>query len=689
MSVDLMSLAWPANRVGEACLALAREARIETGRESVPAANLQTACSVLGIEAQRQDLTADRLADQLTELVPGIVQTPGGGFWALCGSGTRSLTLISPKYRKHRIDRVTLEKTILAPFAAGRDAEAAALAKTCGLGGAESKLREVLLRDQLRGTTLTPAWELQMPPGSSFAQQLRAAGVWGRLVRLFLVHFLEYTALILAWFAVGQGALTGRVDTGWLLGAAVLLALTIPARLFITRNQGWIALAGGGLLRQRLLVGAMAMDSDRMRREGAGQLMGRVLETESLEDLALGGGLLAALAALELLLAVVVLALGAAPVLGPLALFIWIALSVAIALRYLRLRRDWAAWRLHMTHGLVERMTGHRTRLAQEPPEKWHLREDREMEQYVRQSAEADRWAARLTALAPRGWLALGVLVLTPHFLSASPSSHGLAISLGGVLIALLAFRRAGLGVLQLADAWISWEKTSELFHSAGRNERSTVPPSRAQGEPVLEAANLAYTYANQHEPALSSCTLRISRGDALLLEGSSGSGKSTLVSVLAGMRDSTGLLLSSGLDRPSLGPRLWRKQVALAPQYHENHIMAASLAFNLLLGRDWPPADGDLQEAWEICQELGLGGLLERMPEGLHQTVGETGWQLSQGERSRVFLARALLQSSATEDGGLVILDESFGALDPETLGQCLQCALKRAPSLLVVAHP
>jgi len=35
------------------------------------------------------------------------------------------------------------------------------------------------------------------------------------------------------------------------------------------------------------------------------------------------------------------------------------------------------------------------------------------------------------------------------------------------------------------------------------------------------------------------------------------------------------------------------------------------------------------------------------------------------------------------------VILDESFAALDPETLEQCLECVLRRAPSLLVIAHP
>ena len=80
----------------------------------------------------------------------------------------------------------------------------------------------------------------------------------------------------------------------------------------------------------------------------------------------------------------------------------------------------------------------------------------------------------------------------------------------------------------------------------------------------------------------------------------------------------------------------------------------------------------------------MGLGPLLDRMPAGIQQIVGDTGWQLSQGERGRVFLARALLQRAE-----VVILDESFAALDPETLQQAVACADRRAATLLVVAHP
>ncbi|HZN95644.1 MAG TPA: ATP-binding cassette domain-containing protein, partial [Myxococcales bacterium] len=78
------------------------------------------------------------------------------------------------------------------------------------------------------------------------------------------------------------------------------------------------------------------------------------------------------------------------------------------------------------------------------------------------------------------------------------------------------------------------------------------------------------------------------------------------------------------------------------------------------------------------------LGPLLDRMPAGLLQTVGDSGWQLSHGERSRLYLARALAQ-----EADVVILDETFAALDPETLERAMECALRRAKTLVVIAHP
>ena len=142
--------------------------------------------------------------------------------------------------------------------------------------------------------------------------------------------------------------------------------------------------------------------------------------------------------------------------------------------------------------------------------------------------------------------------------------------------------------------------------------------------------------------------------------------------------------MLLHGLDMQTRGAAGWRRWVVAAPQFHDNHVFTATFAFNLLMGCRWPPHPDDLVAAEALCRALDLGPLLDRMPAGLLQMVGETGWQLSHGERSRLYIARALLQGAA-----LIILDESFAALDPETLHGVQQCVLARAPTLLVIAHP
>jgi len=142
--------------------------------------------------------------------------------------------------------------------------------------------------------------------------------------------------------------------------------------------------------------------------------------------------------------------------------------------------------------------------------------------------------------------------------------------------------------------------------------------------------------------------------------------------------------MLLHGLNFELVGPDRWRSRVVSAPQFHENHILSETLAFNLLMGRRWPPRPQDVEEAEQVCRELGLGELLDRMPSGMFQMVGESGWQLSHGEKSRLYIARVLLQGA-----DLVIFDESFAALDPKTLDLCLKCVLGRARTSLVIAHP
>jgi ABC-type bacteriocin/lantibiotic exporter with double-glycine peptidase domain len=271
---------------------------------------------------------------------------------------------------------------------------------------------------------------------------------------------------------------------------------------------------------------------------------------------------------------------------------------------------------------------------------------------------------------------------------SGSPAK--LAISLGGILLASRAFAGISAGIASLSQAGVAWSLVADLFQAARQRTEETpiLPPLQTGPQSaqrnLIDASDLVFRYRSGGQAVLSGLNLTVRHGERILLEGSSGGGKSTLAALLTGLRvPESGLLLLNGLDRPTLGSS-WHQLATEAPQFHENHIFSGSLAFNLLMGRNWPPAPEDLAKARALCVELGLGELLDRMPAGLMQHIGETGWQLSHGERSRVFLARALLQ-----DAQLTILDESFAALDPKTMNACLKTATVHAHTLVLIAHP
>jgi ATP-binding cassette subfamily B protein len=408
----------------------------------------------------------------------------------------------------------------------------------------------------------------------------------------------------------------------------------------------------------------------------------------------LSGGFLALLSGLELALAAGVMAFGPAGTLHLLLLGGWVIATAATACRYSRNRDWWTQSRLNLTNDLVERMVGHRTRLAQETWQRWHDGEDQAVNGLLALASGMDRSAMWLTSLVPRGWLLLGLLALVPSFVLANSGAAELAVGLGGVLLAFRALQRFVAGLSNLAGAVIAWKQIVPLMRAArpqadGVAPLATLPQPppgvSGLGQPLLEAHALNFCYRQRGLPVLRECNLRITCGDRILLEGPSGGGKSTFASVLTGLQAAdSGLLLLHGLDRQSLGPANWRRHVAAAPQFHENHVLTNSFAFNLLMGGRWPPRPETLEEAEAVCRELGLENLLKRMPAGLLQMVGEGGWQLSHGEKSRLYIARALLQGAE-----LVVLDESFASLDPENLRRALGCVLARAKTVLVIAHP
>lgn len=709
MTPDLQALAWPASQLGQAIEAVARRSGLAPERPQIPVAPgaitsnepelrewIPAVAQWFGLEAERVTVSYDKLDQAMREAGPTLVLLPGNGeakFLALLGR-KKKVSILAPDLGIATVGERVIRSALLEQAEAQLQPEIVPLIEAAGIPRRrQERARLAILRQRLRNQPIASYWLLRIAPGASFWRQLRQARLPARLLELVGAYGMEYVLWILSWWLIGLGALEGYFDRGWLLAWALLLLTVVPFRLLGSWLQGVVSIGGATLLKRRLIYGALRLAPEEIRHQGAGQFLGQVLESEAVESMALSGGFLTLLATIELAAALVVLGWGTGGTVLRLLLLGWILLATFVAYGYYLRRQFWTADRLKMTHDLIERMLGHRTRMAQESEEHWHDGEDQALEHYLEVSKNVDRSAVWLMAVIPGGWLMVGLIGLVPLVVSSRSSPVTLAIALGGILLGYQALRKLSQGLWNLLDAAISWKQIAPLFHAAARPEAVGLPLFRRaedvlagrNGHKLVEAHELTFRYQDRGEPVLRKCSLSLGVGDRILLQGPSGGGKSTLASLLVGMRTpQSGSLLLEGLDWQTLGMAGWRRRIVSAPQFHENHVLTETFAFNLLMGRRWPPLESDLSEAQEICRELGLGELIERMPAGLLQMVGETGWQLSHGERGRLYVARALLQGAP-----IVILDESFAALDPETLRRSLDCVLKRASTLMVIAHP
>ena len=158
--------------------------------------------------------------------------------------------------------------------------------------------------------------------------------------------------------------------------------------------------------------------------------------------------------------------------------------------------------------------------------------------------------------------------------------------------------------------------------------------------------------------------SLKLPGGTFAVVTGSSGAGKTTLLRRMAGLLPPAGWqFLLAGYDLGALPEGTRQKIIGYVPQ--EPHVYAASLRDNLLLGRDFP--DGELVRVLELS---GLGSWYRRQAAagGLEAKLGDGGISLSNGQRHRLGLARAMLGSPP-----VLLLDEVTAGLEPHEEGELL----------------
>lgn len=704
---DIANLSWPLANLGDALTHLSPPAQ-PTAELVLPSplsaqtdADLnhwlhQTA-AIINLEIEQLQVAYSRVDDLLQAKGDSILRLLDNRFLILRGPHWRGgIRLLLPNLTETRISVSQLRQIWCAPTETAILQPLRPLLDKLQLDDTHQQLaHRTLAKSTLGHTPITGCWRIDPTPSPSLWQQLRREKLLRPSVALLAANLTQQLMQVGAWYVIGRGALEGRFDLAWLIAWGLLLYTEVLFQTITFTVQAPFVVGMMRFLRERILDGALQLNTEEVRTQGSGQFFGRVLESDMLQAFLIGGTLLALPFVLILIITGAVLSLGVGGWVHVALLTAWVSIAFYIGWRRLRHGNAGMFVYRNMTNDLVERMLGHRTRLAQEDRQQWHADEDHSLAYYMSLSRLFDWSGVWLDVLIPRGWLLLGLLGIAYPFVwgDVVATQQRLAISLGGILLGYQAFESLAQSMKFVAQATMSWRQVSPLLSAASRPRQnqamSTMLPTGTadpgHDQPIIMMRDVVFRYTSRGQAILNKTNLTINKGDRFLLEGPSGGGKSTLAAVLAGLREpESGLLLLWGFDQQTVGTNLWRQRIVAAPQFQENHLFNDTFAFNLLMGRNWPPTPSDLEEAEAVCRELGLGRVLDQMPHGLHQHVGQGGWQLSQGERSRLYIARALLQQA-----DVVILDESFGALDPENLRVAMQCVLGRAPTLLVIAHP
>ncbi len=230
-------------------------------------------------------------------------------------------------------------------------------------------------------------------------------------------------------------------------------------------------------------------------------------------------------------------------------------------------------------------------------------------------------------------------------------------------------------------DTRISLERINEIHQKEDENTDKEMPNIKKWMNSNIHIKNLTFQYEGPHSPkALNDVTILIPEGKITAIVGASGSGKTTLIKLLLQFYSPvSGSIMIGNENLQHFNTQWWRSQCGAVMQ--DGYLFSDTIAKNIAVSHEEIDTERLLFAAKTAC----IHEHIDSLPLKYNTMIGQDGQGISQGQRQRILIARAVYRNP-----NFIFLDEATNALDANNEKKIIDHldTFYQGKTVVVVAH-